>query len=1061
MSDVFISYSRKNKDFMSRLHEALTQAEREVWVDWEDIPSGVDFLSEIYDGIEKAHTFVFIVSQHSLTSEICNYEVRHATEHNKRIVPIILEEIKGEVRNRVAGGWLDQEWETVARENWKHLQALNWLFFRAEDDFDNAFADLLETLDEDQDHVKAHTNIGLRARKWANEARDPSFLLVGRELEDAEGWRRHATAENKKPVPTTLQQEYIAESRRVADERMEEEARRERLTKIFRRVTTIMTVVGVLLLAMLIYGVDRIEQAQSRADDANTQVADAGETLTPIPGILTPIPPTLTGAANQVMEAGQTLTPIPATLTAVAEQIQEGVDYIESLRLAAEANAILQEPDGNVETAALLGILALNTAYSPQADGALVQAVDRLITEQVFSVHDDRVSSAVFSLDGRFLLTASDNRAIIWDAATREKIATFEHTGGLSGGTFSPDGQRIATIGSGRVIVWDVESGDQLHTLRGFDGPATTIAFSPDGQLIATTGWDDLPRIWNPTTGEEWILSGNHPTHVTNAVFSPDGQYVVTTSWGSSIKIHDTTTGEQLRTLSDYAGEVVSVGFSRDSYLIIAADMDGEVIIWNAASGERLRSFSAHSDPVYAVAFSPDGQRILTASYDNTAAIWDARTGDRLHTLIGHTGWVVDASFSPDGQRIITASHDGSVRLWRDAAPIIESEAPLQVVSLGSMGQSILVTTGWNEVTLRDMDPWSPAFGDPLHILKHPDWVRVLAVASSGKMILTGSDDGKARLWDMDLESPNYGTILHALEHPDAVHHVAFSPDGETILTACEDNNVRLWDMIPESPDYGTVILTLDHLDGVNSIAFSANGRAVLTGSSDHLARVWVLDLRSPDYGTISETYQHPDPISNARFSPDGHYILTQSRWFNTILWNRNTGEEDRTFTVGNETETGGRRPTILFSPDGQYILTYHQSDPIRLWEVATGTIVQTLDHPDGIISAVFSLDGRTLLTGGYDRKARLWDVTTGTELRVLSGHSGIVVRVAFGPDGQTVLTGDEYSFRSRAAVRSWILSWWDFVDYACTRVFRDLTDGERAQYGIEDDVPTCPQFEG
>jgi hypothetical protein len=54
MADVFISYSRKDKDFVKALHAALVQQNRETWVDWEDIPLTADWWQEIQSGIETA-----------------------------------------------------------------------------------------------------------------------------------------------------------------------------------------------------------------------------------------------------------------------------------------------------------------------------------------------------------------------------------------------------------------------------------------------------------------------------------------------------------------------------------------------------------------------------------------------------------------------------------------------------------------------------------------------------------------------------------------------------------------------------------------------------------------------------------------------------------------------------------------------------------------------------------------------------------------------------------------------------------------------------------------------
>ena len=37
MADVFVSYSRHDKAFVERLDKALSERQREAWVDWEGI----------------------------------------------------------------------------------------------------------------------------------------------------------------------------------------------------------------------------------------------------------------------------------------------------------------------------------------------------------------------------------------------------------------------------------------------------------------------------------------------------------------------------------------------------------------------------------------------------------------------------------------------------------------------------------------------------------------------------------------------------------------------------------------------------------------------------------------------------------------------------------------------------------------------------------------------------------------------------------------------------------------------------------------------------------------
>src|SRR5262245_38372772 len=129
MTDVFISYSRKDSDFARRLTNRLLAEGKDTWIDWQDIPRGADWLQEIYAGIEAADAFVLIVTRHSLTSEVCNQEITYARNLNKRIIPVLREEIKGDVEKIIKGTWVDVAWQDPARSNWEAVRQINWLQF--------------------------------------------------------------------------------------------------------------------------------------------------------------------------------------------------------------------------------------------------------------------------------------------------------------------------------------------------------------------------------------------------------------------------------------------------------------------------------------------------------------------------------------------------------------------------------------------------------------------------------------------------------------------------------------------------------------------------------------------------------------------------------------------------------------------------------------------------------------------------------------------------------------------------------------------------------------------
>ena len=94
-SDVFLSYRRKDVEFVKQLDQALKATQREVWVDWEDIPPGVEgFNDEIQRGIEGADAFIAVLSPNYLESEYCLMELREGLRLKKRIIPIVLQKFE-------------------------------------------------------------------------------------------------------------------------------------------------------------------------------------------------------------------------------------------------------------------------------------------------------------------------------------------------------------------------------------------------------------------------------------------------------------------------------------------------------------------------------------------------------------------------------------------------------------------------------------------------------------------------------------------------------------------------------------------------------------------------------------------------------------------------------------------------------------------------------------------------------------------------------------------------------------------------------------------------------
>ena len=198
LSDIFISYSRKDATFVGRLNQKLHEEGLDVWIDWEDIPYSSNWWNEISQAVDGASAFVCVLSDDYFKSETCAAELKLAEERNKRIIPVCYKDFDRKLNTSNA----------VAKTN--------WLLFSTDDDFDSSFASLIDTLKADLDWRKFHARLQVRAAEWAQKDKDSSYHLFGQDLDDAVVQLK---VEQEKTLPlTTLQHNYIEASKAGARE---------------------------------------------------------------------------------------------------------------------------------------------------------------------------------------------------------------------------------------------------------------------------------------------------------------------------------------------------------------------------------------------------------------------------------------------------------------------------------------------------------------------------------------------------------------------------------------------------------------------------------------------------------------------------------------------------------------------------------------------------------------------------------------------------------------------------------------------------------------------------
>lgn len=248
---------------------------------------------------------------------------------------------------------------------------------------------------------------------------------------------------------------------------------------------------------------------------------------------------------------------------------------------------------------------------------------------------------------------------------------------------------------------------------------------------------------------------------------------------------------------------------------------------------------------------------------------------------------------------------------------------------------------------------------------------------------------------------------------------VAFSPDGRTLVAGLSEvrgisSTLRAWNLAK-----GTSTTPWpDQVEDVTKVAFSPDGRTLAVAGT---LQVSLWNAARPTGVAL------PLPALDLAFSPDGRTLATGGRDGAARLWDLATG------TVTDTLKTEGMTvvDAVAFSPDGYALATSSEDltdSPVRVWDLQgldSPTVDVTLETPRsrGFEPVAFPPSGHLMATGGDDGVVRVWDSVSGALVAALKGHTGPVTTVAFSPDGETLVTGGD-----DGTVRLWDASSLDVV---------------------------------
>jgi WD40 repeat protein len=311
---------------------------------------------------------------------------------------------------------------------------------------------------------------------------------------------------------------------------------------------------------------------------------------------------------------------------------------------------------------------------------------------------------------------------------------------------------------------------------------------------------------------------------------------------------------------------------------------------------------------------------------------------------------------------------------------------------------------------------------------RHGAPITALAISSDGKYIASGSGDRSVRIWEA-----HTGKLLRSLrcESPYPTG-VAFSPDGKQIAADLDSEFVSIIDWqtnqppkqfratVPRSvvwsPDGKLLgcavvdedsVLIIDALNGkqlhkfkdADRVAFAPDNKTFAVG----LVGRTISLINIKDAKNIGELVRREkSTVVWMKFSKDGQHLLASNDVGSVEVWDVKQLKLTQSF------EAGGFADFV----SGDKAVAAISENRIALYDLQSGKKTETNVEAWRTTPFLFSGDGNRIFVGGPYFRIAVWNRTTGKEELAGEGHPGEVTGLAFGPQGDTLLSAGVHGIR-------------------------------------------------
>ena len=647
----------------------------------------------------------------------------------------------------------------------------------------------------------------------------------------------------------------------------------------------------------------------------------------------------------------------------------------------------------------------------------------------------DMVTMVRYSARGQTLVASTfQGSIVVFDPVTgrkRQELAAFAEP--VTGVAFADDGKQLLAVSLDRTIrQWGVVKPGTVAPAQAFAGKpwlVTAVAITPEGLGAVLGGHDGSVAVWDLKSGEtQPFPNGTHPGGVALVAAGPGLRIA---SIGRDNKVIVGRLGKD----DVWKADGRFACFTPDGKHVLIVN-GKEAVLYDADSGKDVRKFTGgHDGPIQCAAFDAEGKILATAGEDTKIRLWDVATAEKKQVSppLGNYTSIPWIGFNTEGTKLAVVANAP------DMPPVDDMTGQFQVIRSvyvfalpnGPGGANAMNTNGGPPPFIQQLQQFNLE-------VTGAAWTR------DGRGLITTSADGMVRLWNAATPQDMNGQPAQSFRGHDAgILAVGMSSDGGVFVTAGEDMAVKRWRVPGVEPPAGVARLSPPGLGRVWEALYDPNGKYfVVAGGGDRAFRVYSsLPMSMPVEPDKAQS------VFGMAYSPDGKFLATGHENGAVVIRDAATGKPLRTLdttarrvnsiafaengaalvTVGgnwangkepgvaivwdfpegkirHKLEAPGYQWMVAASPDGKHAAIVCSDGKIRVWNVATGKLVNAVGKGPGLKSVAYDADGKRLVASGFDQNVHVFDAASGAEIRSIPVPQLMLSHAIFSPDGKEVV---------------------------------------------------------